>query len=88
MFDKNIFLYLEEIDLCKRLKIANQKFLLANHQKFFIQQPNLLTLVLNMKNVEIGIGCGQKFISQKNSQINFLFTQNFYLYYLFNYLKF
>jgi N-acetylglucosaminyl-diphospho-decaprenol L-rhamnosyltransferase len=35
MFDKNIFLYLEEIDLCKRLKSKNQKIYLNKKAKIF-----------------------------------------------------
>ena len=35
MFDKNIFLYLEEIDLCKRLKNANQKIFISKSSKVF-----------------------------------------------------
>ena len=33
MFDKNIFLYNEEIDLCKRLKLANQKIYIDKNSK-------------------------------------------------------
>ena len=35
MFDKNIFLYLEEIDLCKRLNLNNQKIYLNTRAKVF-----------------------------------------------------
>ena len=35
MFDKNIFLYLEEIDLCKRLTLKKQKILINNKAKIF-----------------------------------------------------
>ena len=35
MFDKNIFLYLEEIDLCKRLKLNKQKIYLNTKAKIF-----------------------------------------------------
>jgi GT2 family glycosyltransferase len=35
MFDKNIFLYLEEIDLCRRLKLNNQKIYLNTRAKVF-----------------------------------------------------
>jgi len=35
MFDKNIFLYLEEIDLCKRLKLKKQKIYLNTKAKIF-----------------------------------------------------
>ena len=35
MFDKNIFLYLEEIDLCRRLKSKNQKIYLNTRAKVF-----------------------------------------------------
>ena len=33
MFDKNIFLYLEEIDLCKRVKKNNQKIFVTKNAK-------------------------------------------------------
>ncbi len=33
MFDKNIFLYLEEIDLCKRVKKSNQKIFVTKNAK-------------------------------------------------------
>ena len=33
MFDENIFLYLEEIDLCKRLKIINEKIYICKKSK-------------------------------------------------------
>ena len=35
MFDKNIFLYLEEIDLCRRLNLNNQKIYLNTRAKVF-----------------------------------------------------
>ena len=35
MFDKNIFLYLEEIDLCKRLQFKKQKIYLNTKAKIF-----------------------------------------------------
>ncbi len=35
MFDKNIFLYLEEIDLCKRLKEKNYKIYINSKAKIF-----------------------------------------------------
>jgi N-acetylglucosaminyl-diphospho-decaprenol L-rhamnosyltransferase len=35
MFDKNIFLYLEEIDLCKRLKLKKQKIYVNKKAKIF-----------------------------------------------------
>ena len=35
MFDKNIFLYLEEIDLCRRLNLKNQKIYLNTKAKVF-----------------------------------------------------
>ncbi len=35
MFDKNIFLYLEEIDLCKRLKKNNYKIYVNSNAKIF-----------------------------------------------------
>ena len=33
MFDKKIFLYLEEIDLCKRLRLVNEKIYVSNFSK-------------------------------------------------------
>ena len=33
MFDKNFFLYLEEIDLCKRIKLANHKIYVSKNSK-------------------------------------------------------
>ena len=33
MFDKKIFLYLEDIDLCKRLKIAKEKIYVSRFSK-------------------------------------------------------
>ena len=33
MFDENIFLYLEEIDLCKRLRIINEKIYICKKSK-------------------------------------------------------
>ena len=33
MFDKNIFLYLEEIDLCRRVKINNQRIFVTKNEK-------------------------------------------------------
>jgi len=33
MFDKNYFLYLEEIDLCKRLRLASEKIYICNNAK-------------------------------------------------------
>ena len=33
MFDKNYFLYLEEIDLCRRLKLANEKIFISKKSK-------------------------------------------------------
>ena len=33
LFDENIFLYLEEIDLCKRVKQANQKIFITKEAK-------------------------------------------------------
>ena len=35
MFDRNIFLYLEEIDLCKRLKLENNKIYYNTKAKIF-----------------------------------------------------
>ena len=35
MFDKNIFLYLEEIDLCKRLKLKKQNIYINTRAKIF-----------------------------------------------------
>ena len=35
MFDKNIFLYLEEIDLCKRLQLKKQKIYINTKAKIF-----------------------------------------------------
>ena len=36
MFDENIFLYLEEIDLCRRLRNAKQKIFITKNLKYFI----------------------------------------------------
>jgi GT2 family glycosyltransferase len=33
MFDENIFLYYEETDLCKRLRLANQKIYVDKKSK-------------------------------------------------------
>ena len=33
MFDKNFFLYLEDIDLCKRLRLGNQKIFVSKNSK-------------------------------------------------------
>ena len=35
MFDEKIFLYLEEIDLCKRLKLTNQKIFITKSSKVY-----------------------------------------------------
>ena len=35
MFDENIFLYLEEIDLCRRLRNAKQKIFITKKSKVF-----------------------------------------------------
>ena len=66
MFDNKIFLYLEEIDLCKRLIQNNHKIFYVKKQKFCTKVQNRLILALNLKNVEIGIGCGLIFIFKKN----------------------
>ena len=67
MFDiHNIFLYLEEIDLCKRLIQSNHQIFLCKKAKILHKVQNQLILGLNLKNVEIGIGCGLIFIFKKN----------------------
>ena len=43
MFDKNIFLYLEEIDLCRRLRNKNIKFIFVKKQKLHTWVQNHLT---------------------------------------------
>ena len=40
MFDKNIFLYLEEIDLCKRLKLKKNKIYINTKAKIFHKAAN------------------------------------------------
>ena len=88
MFDKNIFLYLEEIDLCKRLKIANQKIFISKSSKVFHSAAKSSNIGFEYEKCRNWHWMWSKVYFTKNSQINFLFTQNFYLYYLFNYLKF
>ena len=35
MFDENIFLYLEEIDLCKRLRLKKKKYIYVKNLKLY-----------------------------------------------------
>ena len=80
MFDKKIFLYLEDIDLCKRLKMAKEKIYISRFSKVSHLGANHQLLALNMRNVDIVIGCGQRFILKKSFQIFFMFILNFSLY--------
>jgi len=54
-FDQNIFIYLEEIDLCKRLKVEN---------------PMTRMSTMKWKYQEIGTGCGQVFILKRSITVS------------------
>ena len=76
MFDDNIFLYLEEIDLCKRLRSKKKKYTYVKNLKLHTWVLNLQTLAFSTKNVETGIGCGHRYILIKNFIIIFMFIKN------------
>ena len=67
-FDENIFIYLEEMDLCKRLKKNNKKIFLA--QNVIIHHvggsSHNAKLILKWNYQEIGTGCGLHFTIIKN----------------------
>ena len=67
-FDENIFIYLEEIDLCKRLKKKIRRFILIQVLKYFIKAAALMMKlsVLKWSFREIGTGCGLNFTLIKN----------------------
>ena len=67
-FDSNFFIYLEEIDLCKRVKEKNKKIYLDKNIKINHLGVNLTMsqLISRWSFQEIGIGCGQLFIITKN----------------------
>ena len=71
MFDKNIFLYLEEIDLCRRLRLKKNKIYICKKANITHLGAKSSNLGLIMKNVETGTGCGQNFIMIKNIIIIF-----------------
>ena len=56
LFDENIFLYLEEIDLCQNIKNKNGK----------------INLTFKWKNQGTGIGCGHFFILTKSTRDIFM----------------
>ena len=70
-FDENIFIYLEEMDLCKRLKKNNKKIFLA--QNVIIHHvggsSHNAKLILKWNYQEIGTGCGLHFILTKNIMV-------------------
>ena len=81
IFDEKFFMYLENDDLCKRVRDKNEKIFIIpsskirhygakGYQKFFIKKSNYL---------ETGIGLGQNFISQKNTKDIYMQYQRDYL---------
>ena len=49
MFDRNIFLYLEDIDLCKRLKDNHQKIYICRKAK--IKHLNFIFFTTDIPNI-------------------------------------
>jgi GT2 family glycosyltransferase len=67
-FDNNFFIYLEEIDLCKRLRKTNKKIfsdssIVVKHQGGSLTKRNIIT---RWNFLEIGTGCGLYFILIEN----------------------
>ena len=66
-FDENIFLYLEEIDLCKRVKDNKGRILKVNIPVIHLgASSHGDRKILKWKNQETGTGCGLNFIIKKH----------------------
>ena len=70
-FDPNFFIYLEEIDLCKRLKEKDKKLYLDKSIKVEHAGGSSHNKSINLKwsFQEIGIGCGRHFTLIKNTMV-------------------
>ena len=67
--DENIFLYLEEIDLCKRMREQGENILEINVEIDHLGGQSHGQFDQKWKTQEIGIGCGLNFIFIKTSQL-------------------
>ena len=56
-FDENIFMYLEETDLCKRMIDVGQRILEINIGVYHLGGQSHGDMILKLKNLEIGTGC-------------------------------
>ena len=57
-FDENFFIYLEETDLCKRIKLQNKKIYLDRRIKITRRKFHNKDIDYEMELSKIGIGCG------------------------------
>ena len=63
-FDENFFMYLEDIDLCKRVRKKKKKIFINPNIKIYHKGASSHDEKINysVELSEIGIGCGQNFI--------------------------
>ena len=87
MFDKNIFLYLEEIDLCNRLKDKNKKIYINKKAKIIHLGAKSTNLGFEFEKCRNWHWMWSSFILQKNNNY-FLAVLKFAPILLINFLKF
>ena len=87
MFDENFFLYLEEIDLCKRLKLASEKIYICGKAKITHLSAKSSNIGFEFEKCRNWHWMWSKVYYNKKHKNFFYVLRNFFLTIFFNYIK-